>query len=77
MMDRVRSLVFLHGAIGLKNIKKDQVNVSVSIVDDCLNRIAENPLKNVADGGKKIFYDEDACYGESNFFVRYNLNKGR
>ena len=71
--DGVSVSVFLHGAIGI--MKKDQpkVDVSVSIVDSCLNRMFEKTLKNKA--VDKILDDEDACYGDGNFYPRLNLKE--
>ena len=71
--------VFVHGAIGNKKIKMTpaQVNVSVSIVDICLNRMFEKTLKlQAVTDTDKISVDEDldACYGDSNFFPRWDLN---
>ena len=65
--------VFLHGTIG--KIKKDDVVIRVSIVDNVLNRIEEKALKHRADA-KKISCVEDACYGESNYIPRYDLYRG-
>ena len=65
--------VLLHGTIG--KIKKNDVVIRVSIVDNVLNRIEEKALKHRADA-KKISCVEDACYGDSNYITRYDLYGG-
>jgi len=64
--------VFLHGSIG--EIKKERVNVNVSIVDSSLNRFAEKTLKHQANTNK-ILDNEDTCYGESNYCRWWDLQE--
>jgi len=61
--------VFLRGT---SDIKKDHVQVYVSIVDFHHNRVAEKKLQYQANT-QKISDDENICFGESEFFSRRDL----
>ena len=65
--DCVYVSVFLRGT---SNIKKDHINVHVSIADCHLNRINEKELHYLPE---KVSEDENMCYGDSIAFQREHL----
>jgi len=64
--------VFLRG---ISDIKKDYVDVRVSIVDCNLNRIYETKLHHQLNT-KKVSENENMCFGESKVFLRSAISFG-